>query len=588
VLTCGDNEKVYDLSEKPFYTVGGEGKDIILLGDQNLEAVIYHDLRGGTFIYDCGKSSTRFYQSKSKFFPPQTGYVLEVDKQYSFGDPKSSCSTRARVIDAAAPRALEQAKSKASVRTGLTNGAESTLKRPADKELGSAPSADHPGADAKNSLKSGADAAEADAELERVFRTFTNHLDPPREAVSSDPEASKVEAKATDKSVSEPPHKRQRSDAHISSQLPSTPAGKLSDTSAAATQPLATKMSVSEKPSLPNHRPTNGASNGYVSSLPRAKNGVSSDRAKEDTALQKRCSGGSEKPIENHRPATSSGPARPSSENRAASTGTVAARPSSENRTSQNGFTSARHGPVYGPAAPPQSQRYSHDRAPDRVRGRAESPQRSGQRQASVGASVNGSKPAAKNNGKCDKCDGPHPTDRCPHFKKGRDNHKDAWVNYGKEHPGRMGNDGGNYVLRDARVVRQPGDGSCLFHSLTYGLKAHGDNLSATALRHELANFIKKHPKLEIAGDTLEEWVNWDSNTSVNAYAQRMAAGRAWGGGIEIAACSLLRKANIHVYERKGNEIRRISCFDYPEKTRRLVHILYQGGMHYDALVPGR
>merc|ERR1719464_1750215 len=27
----------------------------------------------------------------------------------------------------------------------------------------------------------------------------------------------------------------------------------------------------------------------------------------------------------------------------------------------------------------------------------------------------------------CDKCDGPHATDKCPHFKKVREKHKDAW-----------------------------------------------------------------------------------------------------------------------------------------------------------------
>merc|ERR1711990_672591 len=32
---------------------------------------------------------------------------------------------------------------------------------------------------------------------------------------------------------------------------------------------------------------------------------------------------------------------------------------------------------------------------------------------------------------KCDKCDGNHATDACPHFRKPREKHKDAWANYG-------------------------------------------------------------------------------------------------------------------------------------------------------------
>lgn len=191
---------------------------------------------------------------------------------------------------------------------------------------------------------------------------------------------------------------------------------------------------------------------------------------------------------------------------------------------------------------------------------------------------------------KCDKCDGPHTTEKCPHFKKAREDHKDAWVNYGNT--GKtlsMGSSGGNYVLRNARHVRQPGDGSCLYHSLNFGLRKKG---SAEALRRELADYIFENPKVEISGDTLEEWVRWDTNSSVGAYCRRMAQRGQWGGGIEMAACSLLKHVNVHVYENLcrssrscSSEFKRISCFDSPNATRT-VHVLYQGGVHYDALVP--
>jgi hypothetical protein len=35
--------------------------------------------------------------------------------------------------------------------------------------------------------------------------------------------------------------------------------------------------------------------------------------------------------------------------------------------------------------------------------------------------------------GPCDRCDGPHHADDCPHFRKVRDEHKDAWDKYDKE-----------------------------------------------------------------------------------------------------------------------------------------------------------
>jgi len=193
--------------------------------------------------------------------------------------------------------------------------------------------------------------------------------------------------------------------------------------------------------------------------------------------------------------------------------------------------------------------------------------------------------PAARK--KCDKCDGPHATDACPHFRKARETHKDAWANYGKKSPMHMGGAGGNFVLRNARVVRQPGDGSCLFHSLCYGLnsRARDNGARAFSLRRELAHFVARHPQLEIAGDTLEEWVRWDANTTCGNYANRMASG-GWGGGIEMAACSLLKQINVHVYEQqRQGQFKRISCFNNPSAPKTsTIHVLYQGRNHYDAL----
>jgi len=99
-------------------------------------------------------------------------------------------------------------------------------------------------------------------------------------------------------------------------------------------------------------------------------------------------------------------------------------------------------------------------------------------------------KPAANGKypkGTCDKCDGPHLTDSCPVYKKKRDDHPDAWRNFGRKTPLEMGKGGGNFKLKSARVVRQPGDGNCLFHSMSYGIQG----ANAGSLRREIANFIK-------------------------------------------------------------------------------------------------
>ena len=186
-------------------------------------------------------------------------------------------------------------------------------------------------------------------------------------------------------------------------------------------------------------------------------------------------------------------------------------------------------------------------------------------------------------NGKlcCDRCDGEHETEQCPIFKKPRDDHPDAT----RRKPPEMGRPGGNFVLQNARVVRQPGDGSCLFHSMTYGLGTG----SARTLRRELAQWIERNPETSIADTPVRDWVRWDSNRTVSQYARSIGVS-GWGGGMEMAACARLKNVNVHVYESrsmlKGGGYKRISCFDAPRGGRKTIHVLYQGGVHYDALVP--
>ena len=123
--------------------------------------------------------------------------------------------------------------------------------------------------------------------------------------------------------------------------------------------------------------------------------------------------------------------------------------------------------------------------------------------------------------------------------------------------------------------------------SLAYGL---GGGVSARTLRRELAAFVAANPTLTIADSPLSDWVQWDSGSSVKSYAKRQSVG-GWGGGIEMACCSRLKKVNIHVWERPRFSLRggykRISCFDCKGATA-IVNIIYQGGVHYDAIVPGR
>jgi hypothetical protein len=234
-----------------------------------------------------------------------------------------------------------------------------------------------------------------------------------------------------------------------------------------------------------------------------------------------------------------------------------------------------------------------------------------------------------KPSGPCDKCDGPHDETVCPYFKgKARESHNDALDMYEKKKrsknkgaaaggdkkkkSGEGGDsdgdddDGEPVVLsaNQASVAKQPGDGSCLFHSLSHGLRRCGAGPAsqhAGTLRIELEDWIEAHAEASMGGTKLSDWVLWDSGTRVKPYTQRMRESNDWGGALEIAVCARLRDVEIHVYEQsRGNRnFTRISRFrpdadrnaasaqprhNMKGHQRKVVSVLYGGRCHYDGL----
>ena len=192
-------------------------------------------------------------------------------------------------------------------------------------------------------------------------------------------------------------------------------------------------------------------------------------------------------------------------------------------------------------------------------------------------SSTNRSTASDSNKLVCDKCDGKHETSRCPHFKKNRGSHPDAQKNFYKKLGGTSTLPGA--IIKNGRVARQPGDGSCLFHSMSHGLR---DGSHAASLRRDICAFIGQNPGFKIADTPLSDWIKWDSGGSVGSYTRRMSMG-AWGGGIEMATMSIMKGVNVHVYERSPQGFRRISAFDHPNRPeeRKTVRVLYCGGVHY-------
>jgi hypothetical protein len=105
----------------------------------------------------------------------------------------------------------------------------------------------------------------------------------------------------------------------------------------------------------------------------------------------------------------------------------------------------------------------------------------------------------------------------------------------------------------------------------------------AQTLRKEVAKFMQMNPDMRVSDTRLQDWIQWESGCSVDEYTTRLAAG-GWGGGVEIAAISVLKNVNVHVFEHMNDGgYERISKFDMPG-ANNTIEILYKGGNHYDSI----
>ncbi|CAJ1426400.1 unnamed protein product [Effrenium voratum] len=124
------------------------------------------------------------------------------------------------------------------------------------------------------------------------------------------------------------------------------------------------------------------------------------------------------------------------------------------------------------------------------------------------------------------------------------------------------------------------GDGSCLFHSLAFGL---ADGTRGEELRRQIAKVIREKPSLQVADVKISDWLSWSCEDPAG-YVQALAKS-AWGGGLEMAVASKIRKVNVNVYEEAEGRFRCIAEFTEP-LAKRTVHLVYrtQPCAHYDAL----
>jgi len=137
-------------------------------------------------------------------------------------------------------------------------------------------------------------------------------------------------------------------------------------------------------------------------------------------------------------------------------------------------------------------------------------------------------------------------------------------------------------------LIEQPKDGSCLFHSIAYGLR---DKVCSWELRRDMAAFIAAHPSEKIADTTIEEWVQMATGKSHQSYARSLAHPDTWGGDLELALATRIMDININVFEPQEayGHFCCIASFGRPDRTElgSTVSVVYHAEpwRHYDALL---
>ncbi|KAF4655537.1 hypothetical protein FOZ61_007534, partial [Perkinsus olseni] len=151
------------------------------------------------------------------------------------------------------------------------------------------------------------------------------------------------------------------------------------------------------------------------------------------------------------------------------------------------------------------------------------------------------------------------------------------------------------------RVIRQPPDGSCLFHALGYWL-----NKPQHVIRRQLSGFLRHNAStVKLNGLTLEEWIKAESNSrTLDHYCNNLLRDNTWGGEIELVATSMVYNCDVYVWQHedapKSQTGKYVLCYKFhaPPVTRDVpprrnndkrdaeepvtCHILFDGRKHYN------
>lgn len=114
---------------------------------------------------------------------------------------------------------------------------------------------------------------------------------------------------------------------------------------------------------------------------------------------------------------------------------------------------------------------------------------------------------------------------------------------------------------------------SCLFHSLSYFFKE-----DCQVIRNKICDYLQQNKPIIEGIDTREVL-----NMETPHYISNMRKPSTWGGAIEIQVACTLWNVQIHVFNHRDQNAKKIVFVPLYRETNRYIQIYWTGG-HYEPI----
>ena len=124
---------------------------------------------------------------------------------------------------------------------------------------------------------------------------------------------------------------------------------------------------------------------------------------------------------------------------------------------------------------------------------------------------------------------------------------------------------------------------SSFFHSLARGL---GGDHTADSLRKDAVVFVEAHSDLVYGGESLQDWIMWETGLSVPEYCECMLKLWSWGGAIEAVVLAQLYGVNVSIGSMQtDNRFTALHRFEPLSTACKDVYLTYDGTSLYNVFM---